>query len=372
MKIQLTKIPSAVKRLHLSSEVEISTMISPEEGAVIAVEALNHQGTNNVLDFSTGRLGRLLEGDIIPGVLGKRRALREYSGDIPASIAVGDSLHLVCESGVVSKISGLNESWGIPMEVRVLGSVVHRGTQLNIKDVAIEWREDLDTSAPIIAVVGTCMDIGKTTVICKLAKHFKSRGLKVAVAKLTGVAFTQDLWKMKDSGADPVLDFVDGGLPSTCGDTGNVIKAALGILAEINQSSPDVIIAEFGDGIIGEYNVEYLLRHPDIRKHVQAVIVGSSDLVAAWGAKEILQQYGVSITLITGPAVNNDTGVAFVERNLGLSAESNLHEMPKTIRLVEERVFGAGNMAVTHLLAAQRCLVPVQLSYTYTSARQGS
>lgn len=364
MKIQLTKIPSAVKRLGFSSEVEIGASISPEEGAVIAVEALNHQGTNNVLDFSTGRLGRLLEGDIIPGVLGKRRALREYSGDIPESISVGDSLHLICESGVLGRISGLNESWGVPMEVRVLGSVVNQDKQLNIRDVALEWREGLETSSPLVAVVGTCMDIGKTTVICKLAHHFRSRGLKVAVAKLTGVAFTQDLWKIRDSGADPVLDFVDGGLPSTCGDPGNVIKVAFGILTEINRSSPDVIIAEFGDGIIGEYNVEHLLRHPDIRKHIQAVIVGSSDMVAAWGAKEILKQYGVSITLITGPVVNNDTGVNFVEDNLGLPAESNLHEMPKTIGLVEERVIGSGITTMTPLLAMQRCLVPVQLSYT--------
>lgn len=340
MRIQLTKIPSVVRRLGLGPEVDISEMISPEEGAVIVVEALEDQGTNNVLDFASGRLGRLVEGDIIPGALGKRRALREYSGDIPTSLKPGDVLYLTCESAVFGEIKGMNEAWGKPMQVRVLGSVVREGKQLNIRDAAVEWQDKLETSAPIVAVVGTCMDVGKTTAICKLVRYFKRKGLKVAAAKLAGVAFSQDPLKITDAGANPVLDFVDGGLPSTCGDLDNVIRAALGVLKQINESAPDLIIAEFGDGIIGEYNVEHMLRHPDIQKHIRATIVAAGDIVAAWGAREIMNQYGLPITLITGPAVNNETGATFVEKRLGIPAESNLHQMPKTWGLVEEKILG--------------------------------
>jgi hypothetical protein len=199
------------------------------------------------------------------------------------------------------------------------------------------------------------MDIGKTTTICKLVKHFKRQGLRVAAAKLAGVAFLQDPLKIKDAGADPVIDFVDAGLPSTCGDAKNVVQAALGVLHEVNQSAPDVIVAEFGDGILGEYNVNHLLQHPDIQKHIRTVIVGASDFVAAWGAKQIMQQYGLGIDLITGPAVNNETGAAFIEKNLGIAAESNLHATPKTLRLVEERLFGVESLPVS----SKRAVLPI-------------
>src|SRR5215469_14237272 len=93
MQKQLTKIPSALRKLDLSSVVEVSEHITPEEGAIILVEALADSGKNNLLEYTSGRIGFLVEGDIIPAVLGKRRALREYSGDIPSQLASGDILY---------------------------------------------------------------------------------------------------------------------------------------------------------------------------------------------------------------------------------------------------------------------------------------
>jgi hypothetical protein len=338
MKMQLTKIPSIVRRLHLLNDVEVGVSMVPEEGAVLVVEALADEGKNNVLEFTSGRIGTLVEGDILPVVLGKRLALREYSGDIPAYLDVGDTLFLLCESGIVGEMRGRNEAYGAPMQVRVLGGVVAEGKHLNIKDAAIKRQECLTTSAPIVGVVGTCMSIGKTTAICKLIKHFRHLGLKVASVKLTGVASTQDLDTVHDAGADPALSFMDGGLPSTCGNPREVLEVALGLLHEANTGQPDLIIAEFGDSILGEYHVEHLLRHPDIQRQICSFIVATGDFVAAWGAKELLHQYGIPITAITGPVANNESGAFYVEKHLHIPAESNQHEMLKIIRLVEERV----------------------------------
>ncbi len=338
MQIQLSKHSSVVGRLHLPDVVEVSKDIVSVEGTVLAVEVLADAGKNNLFEYTTGRIGFLVEGDIIPVVLGKRRALREYSGDVPEKLHAGDVLYYLCESGVVGQIKGLNEQWGVPLQVRVLGSILVDEQPLNMKNFAIERQQTLPVSAPIIGVVGTCMNIGKTTAICKLIKHFKSQGLQVAGVKLTGVASTQDLDKIKDAGASPVYGFMDGGLPSTCGNADEVLEVALGVLHAANESNPDVIVAEFGDGILGEYNVGHIIRSPEIQQHIAAFVVGAGDLVSAWGAKEIMQQYGIDVTVITGPAVNNDTGVQFVEKNFKVPAESNLHEMPKTIHLIESGI----------------------------------
>src|SRR3989344_8355339 len=208
MKIKFKKIPSILKKVTLPQEVEIGNSITPQEGLVIVVEALIDEGKNNILEVTTGRLGKLVKGDVVPAVLGKRRALKEYAGDIPTKLKPGDELYWLCESGLVGEIKGVNERWGVPMKVKVLGTLLHDGETLNIKNYAIPWQKDLKKSAPIVAVLATCMDSGKTTLICKLAQHFRNNGLNVMGTKLTGVAFMQDPFKMKDHGIDLVMDFV--------------------------------------------------------------------------------------------------------------------------------------------------------------------
>lgn len=339
MKVRLDKIPSIVKNISLSCQVEVVERIKAEEGSVLVVEALEHEGRNNVLDFASGRLGRLVKGNLIPAVLGKRRALREYSGNIPRVVKSGNKLSLLCESGLIGEIKGLNKSWGVPMKVKVIGSLLEKGKHANIKNYSIEWTRVLKKSAPIVAVAGTCMDSGKTTMICKMAQHFKARGIKVGGAKLTGVAFTQDLFKMKDAGIDPVVDFVDAGLPSTCGKPEEAVGAALGIINRVNKDLPDIIFAEFGDGIIGEYNVATLLKNKQLKKYIEFMIVAANDFVATWGAKLLMEHLDLPIDIITGPVVNNASGIEFVEDDLTLAAESNLHDIPKTIKSVERKIF---------------------------------
>ena len=346
MKLQLSKITSVVRRLNLSHTVEISHDITAVEGQVVAVEVLEERGTNNVLEHASGRLGRAVKGDVIPAVFGKRRALREYSSDIPAHAKVGDVLYLTCESGVVGEISGSNEKWGVPLKVKLLGAIWVNGKPANLKHWAIHAPAKLAHSAPIVAVAGTCMDCGKTTAIVELVKQQAALGRKIAFVKLTGVAFMQDPLRVLDSGAACILDFVDAGLPSTCGSPEAVLASALRVLNEVNQSKPDLIVAEFGDGLIGEYHVSHLLSAPEIKQHLAAIVVGANDIVGAWGAVRLLEGFGLIPTLITGPAVNNATGVAFIEAHLGVAAESNQHAMPKMGALVTQKLAAKTLLAV--------------------------
>lgn len=260
----------------------------------------------------------------------------EFSGHVPEQVVVGDVLYLLCESGVVGALDGQNESWGTPLAVRVLGAALAEdGHPLSIKKGAVPHQTDLPTSAPIIAVLGTSMDSGKTTAAIELIKSLTARGLKVAGAKMTGVAFMQDPLKLQDAGAWPVMDFLDAGLPSTCSAPSEALGATLGVLAEINKSNPDVIVIEFGDGILGEYNVGHILNSQALTQHVVASIVAAGDLVGVWGAQKLLADYGLPVTIITGRAVNNQTATDYIKEQLGMPAESNQHGMPETKALIE-------------------------------------
>lgn len=338
--MKLNKLPSIVKNIPLSGKIEVGSSIMPQEGLVILVEALDDAGKNNVLEFTTGRLGKLMKGDVVPAVLGSRRALKEFAGDAPRSLKPGDELYWLCESGLVGKIVGINERWGMPMKVKVLGVLLHDGNTLNIKNFAIPWQHEVEKSAPIVAVLATCMDSGKTSLVCKLADYLDHKGLNVAGAKLTGVAFMQDPYKMKDAGIGTVMDFVDAGLPSTCGSPTDSIKAACGVITEINKTNPDLILAEFGDGIIGEYNVASIITHPSFKKHIVMTVVAANDLVSAWGASQKMKEFGIPIDVFTGPVVNSHVGVDFIEHNFGIPAESNQHAIPKTIAILEEKMKG--------------------------------
>jgi CO dehydrogenase/acetyl-CoA synthase gamma subunit (corrinoid Fe-S protein) len=55
-----------------------------------------------------------------------------------------------------------------------------------------------------------------------------------------------------------------------------------------------------------------------VQPHISSLIIGTGDHVSAWGAEEIMHHHRVDVTLITGPAVNSDTGVQYVEQNFKL------------------------------------------------------
>ena len=334
---QINKIPFVLKNVPLAGKVKTVRQIIAEEGQVILVEAGNHEGKLNVLDFKGGRLGFLWQKEIIPAVLGNRKATTEFAGYIPSKIKTGDELYLLCESGVVGAISGVFEAWGRPMKVKVLGSVVDgKGKELNLKDYKVKNKQtDSHKKIPLFVFLGTRMDSGKTTMACKIVHDLKLMGKKAAAAKLTGVAFSQDLMKLTDAGAIPVLDFVDMGLPSTCnGNPAEIVTAALNLVDMLKASHPDCIIIEFGDAVLGEYHVADILQEPKFKEQIAFTVLAANDLAGVKGTGDILNNWGIGIDLVTGPLANSQTGVQLVRRFCGLTAESNQHKLVKTMKLV--------------------------------------
>jgi len=337
-KFDVSRIPSVLVNLRLPSTVDITPEIVSAEGAVILVQAISVIDRANILEDSTGHLEPITKGEILPVALGKRRALRKRSGDVPTQLVTGETVYLLSKSGVVGTNLGFYDENERPVELKVLGAVFIAGKQVTMKESAVPGRQKLKNSAPIVGVIGTCMDVGKTTMICKLVCELKKKGMRIAAVKLTGVASLRDLLKMEGAGAGPVMGFMDGGLPSTGGDITGVVEVALGVLHQVNQAQPDLIVAEFGDGLLGEYGVEQLVRCPAIRENTISFILSASDLVSIYGAQELMKLYGAEISLSTGPAVNNLTAARYVEERIGGLAESNQHAIPKTVAMVEAKL----------------------------------
>ena len=338
-KIKLTKIPSVLKNLNLKIGDECSFIpeIQPKEGSVIFVEVLEHKGKFNSFENSNGRLGFLYKGDVIPAVLGQRKALKEFSGYVPTELTVGETLSYICESGVISKLEGFNKYWGTPMEVKVLGSMIVDGKPMNIKSSAHSSIKSIP-DLPIVVITGSTMDVGKTTMICKIVNHFAHQGFKVIGAKLTGVAYLQDIYKILDAGAQNYLSFLDAGLPSTCGSKENALSSAYYLLNKIADEKPDIVILEMGDGLLGKYHVKDILSDAEINKNIKVHINASSDICAVSACKQIANEIGLPIDLITGLVVNNEEGINVIKTEFDLEAESNQNDIPKAISIINNKI----------------------------------
>src|SRR5216117_4099070 len=105
--IDVDKSGSATSPLGLAKTVAVgSSSTSPRAGDVVVVRALTDSATYNMLELPTGRLAKINPGDLLIGVLGRRRALKGFMGDVPATVAVGDQLHLLNMGGVIGSCTG--------------------------------------------------------------------------------------------------------------------------------------------------------------------------------------------------------------------------------------------------------------------------
>ena len=116
---------------------------------------------------------------------------------------------------------------------------------------------------PVVALAGTCMEAGKTAAACAIIARMRHRGLTVDAFKATGVSLRRDILAFEDSGARRTMIFTDLGIVTTTAHCGPALTRTM--LTEMAGGAPDVIVFELGDGLLGTYGVESILRQPDIK-----------------------------------------------------------------------------------------------------------
>jgi hypothetical protein len=325
MILEVDKIGSAVSPLNLGKTVSvISENLSPKSGDVVVVKALSESVTYGNLELPSGRLAKINRNDILLGVLGKRRALKGFFGDVPTTIKSGDKLHLLNMGGVIGVCSGHHSSLSDAIEVEVIGAVISEqlsviSSVLNIADNALPISAFLNESAPIVIIAGTCMNSGKTVAATEIVKQASHAGLRVAGAKMSGVACLRDTLNMQDCGAFQTASFLDCGLPSTVGvdDLAPIAKA---ILNKLNEEKPDLIVVELGDGIVGGYSVDSILLDNEIKNATASFIFCASDYVGVIGGIEVLKRFGITIDVIAGSVTDSQAGEDFVVENFKIKA----------------------------------------------------
>src|SRR5436309_11557862 len=137
--IEVDKIGSATSPLNLSRTISVvPSNGSARAGDVVVVRVLTDNATYNMLELPTGRLAKVNPGDVLVGVLGRRRALKGFVGDVPESVKAGDELHLLNLGGVIGSCTGHHSSLNDAIKVEVIGlATIGGGAIGNIRDVAL-------------------------------------------------------------------------------------------------------------------------------------------------------------------------------------------------------------------------------------------
>ncbi len=292
----------------------------PRNGDAIVVRVLSESATYGNLELPNGRLARLTTGDVLVGVLGSRRALKGFVGDVPESLSAGDSLNLLNMGGVMGICSGHHSSFSDAIRVEFIGYVANDELSVaNIGQNALQPAKVLGHSVPLIVIAGACMNSGKTVAATEIIKQASHRGLRVAGAKISGVAALRDTLNMQDHGAFVTASFLDCGLPSTA-NMADLAPIARSLINHLNGFEPDLIVAELGDGIVGGYSVETVLSDPPIREAISTFVFCAADYVSVIGGASILKGFGIEIDVVAGSVTDSQMGEDFIEANIGLPA----------------------------------------------------
>src|SRR5215212_6061411 len=337
--IDVDKIGSATSPLALAKTVAlVSGSESTKAGDVVVVRALTDSATYNMLELPTGRLAKINPGDLMLGVLGRRRALKGFVGDVPTSLRSGDELHLLNMGGVIGYCTGHHSSLSDAISCEVIGLACdEHGRVLNIADGALPPREKLERCAPLVLVAGTCMNSGKTYAATELIKQATRKGLKVAAAKLSGVACLRDTLNMADHGAVATASFLDCGLPSTVG-ANDLAPVAKAIIARLSESAPDMIVIELGDGILGGYSVDSIFEDEELRAATSAIVFCASDYVGAWGGIELFRNRGIQIDVIAGSVTDSQMGEDYIEKEFDVPAGNARRDGERLFQIVRAKL----------------------------------
>ena len=326
--VVVDKIGSVTQALNLKHDLRISPDDIPaEEGVAIVVEVLTNKSTYNTLELTSGRMAKVVKGDVVVGALGPRRALFGYSGHVPKSVKAGDIIQMLNIGGVLGICDSANPDRGKPFDCKVLGGVLqfpYLGERIGVPARVGKTKLDYDAKleingVPVVALAGTCMEAGKTAAAAAIISRMRHRGMVVDAFKATGVSLRRDILAFEDSGARNTMIFTDLGVVTNTEKTGPALTRTM--LTKLSARKPDAIVFELGDGLIGTYGVAAILECEDVRKAMTAVVLSANDPVAAWGGVKILREkYGIEPAAVTGPSTDNSVGVDIIQEQMNVKA----------------------------------------------------
>lgn len=276
-------------------------------GDYVVGKVLDARGPLAKVELANGRMANQVEGDLVVGAFGVRKATLEAVGDWQ-SIQADLVMQNLTIAGLFGRLT--SASYLLPQlpNLSYGGHVTRQGQKVRMRDFVPAIAPQPYTR-PTILIIGTSMSAGKTTTARVIIHLLTQLNLKVVGAKLTGAGRYRDILAMLDAGADQVFDFVDVGLPSSICPPEAFRPALHTLLTLIQQAAPDVVVAEAGASPHEPYNGSVAMAA--LAHQAKFTVLCASDPYAVVG---VSQSFGIRPDLVTGIATSTTAGVELVEK----------------------------------------------------------
>lgn len=272
-------------------------------------------GHHTKLQLASGRPSILFLGDEIILCAGNRYAPDQFEAVVPEDLG---PCHLAAAGGIAGQVLSQHDKILMPTAIETVGFVGDaQGRRLNVMDFAL--REQPCTRRVLtIAVTGTAMNAGKTTVAAHIIRSLAKAGHTVGAAKVTGTGAFGDYWAFHDAGARWVVDFTDAGFASTyLLDPQEVEGVHRALIANLVHRGASAIVLEVADG---QYQRETaaLVDSPAFRSSVDGVVFAALDAAGAVNGVNWLTDKGLPVLAVSGLVTQSDLATAETRRATNL------------------------------------------------------
>ncbi|WP_165362650.1 DUF1611 domain-containing protein [Promicromonospora panici] len=282
---------------------------APRPGDVVLARVVTI-GQHRRLESPVSRRQILFEGDEILVSYGSRYAADQFLAVLPEDLG---PCHLAAAGGLASRVVDQHADVEDATVIEPIGLLSTSDGVANLEAFAPHTvrpaRAEVPgagaaSRVPVIAVVGTSMNSGKSTTLACLAHGLAAAGLTVHAGKATGTGAGNDAHLFTDAGAHRVVDFTDFGRPSTFGlpfeDVRDVFATMVDVLASpAEHGAPDVVLVEIADGLY-QGDTSRLLTDDAFRSVVDRVVFAAGDALGASGGILALRALGCEPSVVSG------------------------------------------------------------------------
>ncbi len=269
----------------------------PKAGDLVLAR-VSRIGQHKRIERVDGRRSHLFAGDEVVVCYGNRYAPDQFEALVPDGL---QACELVAAGGIAAEVNCRHRSIAAATRLEPLGLLTDEsGWVMNVQQGAKPRVSTETPLPPVIAVVGTSMNAGKTTSAARLIRGLVRAGKKVAAAKVTGTGAGGDYWMMQDAGAETVLDFTDAGFASTyCLDAKEIEGVFSRLVEQLAHTGAEAIVVEVADGLL-QNETRSLISSELFQKTVSQLVFAASDAMGAVAGHHQLRQIGCEVTALSG------------------------------------------------------------------------
>ncbi|MCU0902545.1 MAG: DUF1611 domain-containing protein [Tabrizicola sp.] len=315
-----TKWAFSARRIPRGLVAGVDPDVAPARAGDLILGRVLSVGQHQRIQLAEGRPSTLYPGDVIVMPCGARYAPDQFEGLAEID---KDGCDMLAGGGCLGRMIWRHDRMKPPTRILPLGRLVDAaGRTLTTGSFALPSPAS-PARIPLIAVVGTSMNSGKTTATVALTHGLTRAGWAVAALKGTGTGSFGDVNDYADAGAAFVGDFTDAGMVTTYLEPLERVKAGIEtLLSAAEEAGAAIAVMEIADGIF-QKETAALLADPAFVARMSGCVFACGDAVAAAGGVAALDRMGLRPLCLTGllscsPMASAEaeavTGVAVITR----------------------------------------------------------